>query len=303
MRTGLTISSGAHAAALAFALWTFNANPFEPAPPESMGVDIVTATEFSKMTEGLQAAPKQEAPKPVVDKVAEKKAATELADKLTEKQQISPTKTEKTPPPPLPEPRKIEVKEKPVPQSEAKNEPQEKPDPIAEALKKDEAKKNEKKPEERKADSTPVPVPPKRPKIDPLKEVAALLDKRDPQRHEALGDVINRTASIGAPGASAPQLSSNELDALRARLRQNWNRLPGGEKITVTFAVKLSRDKRIVSIMATTSGQGHLFNAVRDSAARAILLSQPFDMLRNESYETWRDFEIEFSEEAMYGRR
>jgi hypothetical protein len=71
----------------------------------------------------------------------------------------------------------------------------------------------------------------------------------------------------------------------------------------VTFAVKLSRDKRIVSIMATTSGQGQLFNAVRDSAARAILLSQPFDMLRNESYETWRDFEIEFSEEAMYGRR
>jgi len=72
--------------------------------------------------------------------------------------------------------------------------------PIAEALKKDEAKKVEPKKAEAKP---PAPTPPKKPpqpvpKFDP-KQVAALLDKRVPQHVAATGDTLNGSLALGVP--------------------------------------------------------------------------------------------------------
>ena len=49
----------------------------------------------------------------------------------------------------------------------------------------------------------------------------------------------------------------------------------------------------------TTSGQSPLFMAARDSAIRAVFRGQPFDMLRPETYELWKDIEITFDPRDM----
>jgi colicin import membrane protein len=258
-------------------------------------------------------APKQEAPKPLVEKQGEKKPVMEQAEKLTEKQEIV-TQKEPTPPPPTPEPKKAEPKPEPAPKAETaeQKKPEPKVDPIAEALKKEEKqKKPDETPTEAKtAEAKPVPLPQKRPpkpqpKFDPA-QVAALLDKRDPQRHAATGDVINRTASLGAPGAKSPELSQSELDALRARLMQLWNPPIGirnaGDMI-IRVRVLLRPDGTLAGPPSVlTHGQGPMFESARDSAVRAIFRGQPFDMLKPQTYETWKDIEVTFDPRDMLFR-
>ena len=112
-----------------------------------------------------------------------------------------------------------------------------KPDPIAEALAKDEAKK----PEPKKAEAKP-PTPPKKPappapKFDP-KKVEALLDKRDSTRLAAAGDTLNNAASLGVSSGKAAQISLSELDALRQRLAQLWTP-PAGAKDPQELVVRV----------------------------------------------------------------
>lgn len=299
MRTGLTISSGVHAAMLAFALLSFHANPFENGSPESMPVDLISAKDFSKLTEGVQTAAKQEQPKPLVDKLGEKKPAADASPKLTEKQEIAPTKTEKPVVPPE-EAKKAEAKKS---EEKPEKKPEPKVDPIAEALKKEEAKKQEeKKAEEKKAEKPKIPQKPQQ-NFDPAK-ITALLDKREAQRQAVTGEAINRTASIGAAGANSPELSQSELDALRARLQMNWSPPAGAEKVSISIYVSLTRDGRLAGPpRIVTSGRGAVFDAARESALRAVLLSVPFNMLRPETYESWQETELVFDETLVAGRR
>ncbi len=312
MRTGTTISAAAHVGVLLWAVLVFDVKPLENAGAESIPVDFVSATEFSKMTEGVRNAQKQEAPKPLVEKQGEKKPVMEQVDKITEKQEVV-TPKESTPPP-EPEQKKAEAKPEPAPKPEkAENkEPAPKSDPIAEALKKDEKqKKPEDKPTEAKAEAKQVPLPqkkppqPKPPKFDPA-QVAALLDKRDPQRRAATGETVNRTASLGAPGANSPELSQSELDALRARLIQLWNPPIGirnAGDMVIRVRVLLRPDGTLAGPPSVlTTGNGPMFESARDSAIRAVFRGQPFDMLRPQTYETWKDIEVTFDPRDMLFR-
>ena len=310
MRTGLAISSVVHASALLWALLTFATSPLESMPTDSLPVDIISPTEFSQLTAGSKTATKQEAPKPLVEKEGEKKQVEDHTAKISEKKEIQATKNEQTPPKPV---EKTETKPEPKPEppkpaqpAEAKPEPkpEEKPDPIAEALKKDESKKKE---EEKKQAQKAVPTPPKKPPLKKQPEfnpqrIAALLDKRDPTRQAATGDAINRTASLGIPAGTAATLSQNELDALRARLKQNWSVPPVAEKVVIRMVIRLTPDGRLASPpQVMTRGSGASFEAFRDSAVRAVMVSQPFNMLRRETYETWREIDIDFDERQMFG--
>jgi outer membrane biosynthesis protein TonB len=167
MRKAAAISTGLHAAVLLWAVISFSGKTFEVTPAESLPVDLINDKDFSELTKGAKDAPKPkveiEKPKPLVEKKAdEPKPAEEIAPKLTEKKELKAEK-EKT--------------------AEAK------PDPIADKLK----KQDEAKPE---AKAEPKPMPPKKPpqkqqpKFDADK-IAALLDKRDPQRNASTGTELN----------------------------------------------------------------------------------------------------------------
>jgi outer membrane biosynthesis protein TonB len=297
MKTAYTISAIGHAAILLWSLWSLSAKPLPPVPAEALPVDLVSVAEFTQMTAGSKAAPQAEAPKPLVEKVAEAKPVEDPTAKVVENKEVKAAREA----PPAPESKPPEPKP-PEPKPQDKKEPETKPDQIAEVLAKQEAKK----PEPKKAEAKP-PAPPKRPappapKFDP-KKVEALLDKRDSTRLAAAGQTLNNSASLGTPTGRAAQLSLSELDALRQRLAQLWS-IPAGAKdpqeLVVQVRIKLRPDGTLAAPpMVLTSGRTPLFVAARDSAIRALFRGQPYDMLRPETYELWKDIEITFDPRDM----
>jgi colicin import membrane protein len=294
MRTGLTVSIALHALVLLWGLMTFASKSLEAAPPDSLPVDIISATDFSQIMAGSRHAPKAEAPKPLVEKVGETKLADNPAPKITEKPEIVPTAEKETPPQSKPTPKR-EAERKPTPP---------KVDPIAEALKKDEAKPEPKKEEAR------VPTPPHRPepqkpqpKFDAVR-IAALLDKRDPQRQVSLGEIINHTPALGTPKGSAPTLSQSEIDALRAQIRRCWNPPAGAadaQDLRVEMNVKLRIDGSLAAEpVLLERGSSPYFQVFAESALRAVQRCQPYS-LPAAKYEVWKDIDLGFRLDDLYG--
>ncbi|HVX92317.1 MAG TPA: hypothetical protein VG985_03750 [Xanthobacteraceae bacterium] len=309
MKTGLTISVTGHAAMLLWALVSFSAKPFEVSQADSLPVDIISETDFSQMMAGSKTAPKAEKPKPIVDKLAEPKEAKDDTPKVSDKQEIVTASSEPTPPP-MPEPKPPEPKPVPVPPQtrtetkpeKAKTEP--KVDPIAEALKKEEAKKPQEKPKPQQARKEPTPPKktPPQPRFDPAK-VAALLDKRDPRRHAASGDVLNSTASLGVPTGNAPRLSQSEIDALRAQIQACWNPPAGAadaKDLIVKVRLMLNQDGSLLGEpIVLNRGGSPFFQVAAESAMRAIRRCQPY-RLPIAKYEVWKDVEVTFDPRDMF---
>jgi colicin import membrane protein len=279
MRKAAAISTGLHVAVLLFALLSFSGKTFEVTPAESLPVDLINDKDFSELTKGAKDAPKPkvepEPPKPLVEKKAEPKPADEIAPKLTEKKELKVEK-EKTAEP--------------------------KPDPIADKLKKQDEPKQEAKAE-------PQPLPPRKPpqkqqpKFDADK-IAALLDKRVPQRNAATGAELNSAPSLGTATGNAAQLSASELDALRRRLMALWNPpvgLQDAERYQVIIRIRFKRDGTLaVGPQVMTSGSGARYEAMRDSAVRAVFVGQPYTMLRPEHYEIWKEIDFTFDTTQMF---
>jgi len=297
MKGGMTISLIGHGVVLVWALVSF-ARPLETRPLDTMPVDIISADEFSQLTAGAEKAPPQPEPKPLVEKIAEAKPVEDLNAKVVEKKEVTATTSETTPEPKPKEPDPKPAAAPPEPKTETKaadkKEPEQKVDPIAEALKKDDTRKPEKKAE---AKPQPVKKPePQQPKFDPRK-VAALLDKRDPTRLAAAGAALNTTAALGAPKGAAKQLSLSELDALRIRLRSRWSTPAGAPPdMDIRIFIRLRPDRTLAGAPEVqTHGTGPLYVAMKESAIRAIYASQPFDMLRPENYEVWDELDLTFN--------
>jgi colicin import membrane protein len=289
LRADWTISACCHLVVLGTALVSFTPSRLPATHVESIPVNIVTDTDKSQLTQGIPTAPKQETQKPFVERVGEQNTVEDPAAKIAPREVTA--ATDVAPPPPPPEPKQ-----------EAKKKAEPKRDLIADAIKKDEAKKTEQK----KVDAK-IPTPPKRPpqaqpKFDP-RQVATLLNKQTPQRKEATGSTLSDAPALGAPRGAAKQLSQNELDALRARLAQLWNPPAGArnpQELVVAVRIRLKPDGTLAAPpTVTTSGQSPLFMASRDSAIRAVFRGQPFDMLRAETYEEWKDIEITFDPRDM----
>src|SRR5947209_1827754 len=174
-----------------------------------MPVDIISADQLSKITAGIKTGEKDK-PKPLVEKVADARPAEDAIGKITEKKEIGTASAPEPPPKPVEKP--VEKKTeppKPVAESKPKDEPkpiekkpdQPKLDPIAEALKSEEAKKPVPKHEAKAAQ--PQPPKPKQERVFDQSKIAALLDKRDPTRQSTTGAALNPTASLGTHAGNA----------------------------------------------------------------------------------------------------
>jgi outer membrane biosynthesis protein TonB len=303
MKVGLTISAAAHLALFAWGLVSLSPKPFAAA--DSIPVDVISASEFSQIMAGAKTAPKADAPKPLVDKIAEPEPVKDTTPKVADKPDIVTASTQPAAPPePKPESKPPEQKAEPKP--EKKPEPQ--VDPIAETLKKEEAKKKEdakklaetkkreeakKKEEAKKRDDQ---------KFDP-NQIAALLDKRSPQRQAATGAALNHTPSLGAPNASAQTLSQNEIDALRAQIQACWNPPAGvadAKELIVTVRLMLKQDGSLsADPVVLNRGGNPLFQIAAESATRAVRRCQPY-RLPVAKYEVWKDVEVNFDPRDMF---
>jgi hypothetical protein len=310
MKLGLTISAVAHAAVLLFGMVSLATKPLEATPTEPMPIDIVSASEVSKYLAGAPNAPKTEKPKPLIEKIAPPKAVDNPAAKVVEKPELI-TASAAVPPPPTPAPKTPDPKPaqpaqaKPEPKPEAeKKEVASRPDPIAEALKKEEPKK----PEVKKAEAKPAP--PKKPDPKPAPKfdadrIAALLDKRQPQRVAAAGDTLSQTLSLGTRTGDSPQLSQSEIEAFRQKLKSCWNPpagAPNADKISVPITIRLKLDRTLAGPpQVETSARDAYTQAMIDSAVRAILQCQPYTMFSIARYEIWKELPLDFDPVEMFG--
>jgi colicin import membrane protein len=210
----------------------------------------------------------------------------EKPQEITASAQVPPPAPEKTP------------ESKPDPKPKSAESP--KPDPIAEALKKEQKSepKKEAKPATKKQDVKPQP------KFD-ADRIAALLDKRQPQRVAAAGDAINRTLAFGAMTGTAERLSQSELDALRAKLRECWNPpagAPNAEKLKVPILIRFKQDGTLAAPpQPETAASDPFSRAMIDSAVRATIRCQPYSMLSPTKYDVWKEIVVDFSLDGMFG--
>ena len=192
----LIASVALHVLVIGWGLVSFSARSLEAPPPESLPVDIISSDELSRITAGIKTGEKDK-PKPLVEKVAD---ATPVDDdavgKITEKKEIVTASAPEPPPKPVEKP--VEKKPdppKPVAESKPKDEPkpiEKKPDPpkidpIAEALKSEEAKKPTPKPQAKAA--PPQPPKPKQERVfDQTEDRGAARQARsDPAVHHRRG--------------------------------------------------------------------------------------------------------------------
>jgi outer membrane biosynthesis protein TonB len=297
MRTALVISASAHAAVLLWGLVSFGVKPLEAGAVESLPVDIISDSDFSQLTAGVRNAAKVEKPSRLVEKIDTPTPVDESTPKVAPKPEI---RTASAEPMPVPEVKPPEPKPE-----KAKAEPA--PDPVAEALKKEEAKRKEeaKKREEQKRREEAKKREEQKKKeqaFDP-NQVAALLDKRHPQRQAAAGDTLNTTPSLGLPSGTAATLSQNEIDALRAQIQACWNPPAGAleaKELVVRVRLQLKQDGALSAEPALLNRGNHpVFQIAAESAIRAIKRCQPYK-LPIAKYQIWRDVEVTFDPREMF---
>jgi outer membrane biosynthesis protein TonB len=313
MKRSLIISSIAHVIVLGWGLVAFAARPNDAPPVDALPVEFISANQLSQLTNGVKNAPKAlENPKPLADKVGDPKPVKELAPKVADKPEIrTDSAAAAAPPKPQPKP-EVKPEPKPVEKAEKPKDPKPKSDQIADELKKDETKKPPKKPPEFKPDQIAEELkkdeakkPRTQTKFD-ANQVAALLDHREPQRQVASAATLSNAASLGAPNGNAAHLSQSELEALRAKLISLWNPpaaiSSNPDQYIVTIRIRLTRDHRLLGQPEViNSGNGPLFEATRDSAVRAVIQAQPYDMLSATTYDMWKEMDINFDPREVFG--
>lgn len=313
MRNSLVISLIAHAGIILWATIGFpGATPFEAEPMKVLPVDIVEASEVTRLKAGEKEAEAAD------DERQEKETAK--PDEAEKEKPV--TKTVGLPPAPSqPEPDAPETAV-PAPRPPEPEENRAEPEP---APKKPEDKAEEAEPEQEEQEEAvtePAPVPPPRPahtpkprpaqKAEPEQErafdpdrIAALLDK-SPERSAPApsGEAAEERPAQGDPRGLDERMSLSELDALRQQISRCWSPpvgVRGARDLVIQLRLALNRDGRVVGQPEVISrGSGTTFMAAADSARRAVLRCQPYE-LPVAKYDAWRDIQVNFDPREMLG--
>lgn len=304
----LVASIALHVLVLGWGLVSFSSKAFEAVEIESVPVDFVTDDELNKVTAGIKSG-KKENPKPPAEKIAEAKPVDDAVGKISEKKPI----VTDAAPDPTPKPEKpVEKKpDPPQPVAETKPKEEQKPvekkpdppkiDPIAEALKKEEAKKPAPKPVA-KAAPPPPPVKKREYKFD-TESIAALVDKRDPTRQAFAGDTLNSAPALGTAKGTAAALSASYLSALVSKIHDCWQRDGGGfdeEDIKIPITLNFKVDGTLsAEPLIETAPRSTRERAIFEGARRAIISCQPYTMLPPAKYAEWKSLPFLFHNKAF----
>jgi len=317
----LVASVALHVLVLGYAMVSVSTKALEMPPEDSVAVDVISSDQLAKVMAGMRTG-KKENPKPLAEKIAEAKPVDDAVGKITEK---APVVTETAPPPqpkveekpvekkpdppkavenkPKEEPKPVE--KKPDPPKAAENTPTEKkpdpvkPDPIAEAI-----KKEEKKPPPKPVQAAKPPEPQKAKIVErhfDQTQIAALLDKRDPTRQAATGDTLNSNAALGLAKGTAADNSATWGSMFQRQVERCWKKPYGGiesQRPEAVFAIRLKRDGTLEGAPVPEGAPATPFLRVyQESALRAIIECQPYK-LPAAFYEEWKYFAPVFKEKA-----
>ena len=300
----LVASVALHVLVLGWTMVSFSTRALEMAPEDSVPVDVVSPDQLAHIMAGMKTG-KKENPKPLVDKIAEAKPVDDAVGKITEK---APVVTDTSPPPrpkveekPVekkPDPPKLVEKPKEEPKPIEKKPDPVKPDPIAEAIRKEE-KKPPPKPVQAAA-KPPEPAKPKTERAFDQSKIAALLDKRDPTRQAATGDTLNSNAALGLSKGAAADNSATWGAMFKQQVERCWKKPYGGieaQKSEAVFAIRLKRDGSLEGMPVPEGAPGTPYLRVyQESALRAIIECQPY-RLPAAFFEEWKYFAPVFTEQ------
>jgi len=291
----MVASVALHVLVIGWGLITFSARSLEVVP-EALPIDIISSADLSKMTAGLKNGEKDK-PKPLVEKVADARPVDEAVGKIDDKKKEVVTSTSTAEPPPKPVEKKPDVKPKEEPkQAEKKPEPP-KPDPIAEALKADEAKKP--KPKQEAKATPPQPQKPKERVFDQSR-IAALIDKRDPTRQSITGAALNPTSALGTATGNSDTRVANWMGPFVKRMRECFNFPYNGQdadQFEADIDIRMQPDGTVgvePTIVAVRGPSKSVATAVAESAKRAIIQCQKYTFLPKEQYESWKYIQLTF---------
>ena len=290
----LAASLALHVGVMGWGLVSFSTRSLDAKPQEALPVDIISSEQLSQITKGTKTGQKENT-RQLVEKVGDPKPNDEPVGKVTDKKEIAATNDKP------PEPKPPEKKPEPAKPVEKKQDQQ--VDPIAEALKKEHQKKPVEK-KEAKAEPKKDEKPKKERTFDQSK-IAALLDKRNPERNAVTGDTLNQAPAFGTAKGAAKKLTMSWVGALQARIRQCWN-VPAGvrdaDHIEFRVYFELRKDgtvagmPRLVAAPPAASGP-----AITESAIRAIQQCQPYNFLPQAEYvDGWDRLDITFSSRDLF---
>jgi outer membrane biosynthesis protein TonB len=273
VRTAFFVSFGLHAVVVVVA---YVGLPHLFQAPEPIDYPIVVElVTIAEVTHAAKVVAKAK-PKPQI-KPKPKKPAPEKVVKL-------PLKPSWKPKPP-PKPKKRVVKKPPPPK------------PLVKPLvKKPKAK--------RKFDPTRIAA-----LLDKTKREKASLEKQQPAEKPAPPKRVSVVSRNAALSSSAP-MTISEVDAVRYKIEKCWI-VPAGardaENLIVRIRITLNQDgtirgsPEIVERSRMNRAGQQFFRIAAESARRAVLKCQPYDMLPQKKYERWREIELTFNPKEMLG--
>ena len=291
----MVASVALHVLVIGWGLITFSARSLEVVP-EALPVDIITSADLSKMTAGLKNGEKDK-PKPLAEKVADARPVDDAVGKIDDKKPEIVTSTSKAEPPPKPVEKKVDVKPKEEPKQAEKKPDPPKEDPIAEALKSDEAKKPKPKPEAKAA--PPQPQKPKERVFDQSK-IANLLDKRDPTRQSITGAALNPTSSPGTHTGNSEAIIATWKGRFISAVKTCFNFPYNGEdadQFEVDIDINMKLDGTLAStpvVVAVRGPSKSVADALGESARRAVQQCQAYSFLPKDHYDTWKYIPMTF---------
>ncbi len=305
----LAASIALHILVLGWGLISFSARSYE-VPQESLAVDIISTDQLAQMKQGIKNGEKDK-PKPLVEKVADARPIDEAIGKVTEKEITTSA---------APKPVEKPVEKKPDPPKQAEDKPKDEPkqadkkpdpakvDPIAEALKSEQAKKPKPKPKpesKQEAKAAPTPPQPKQERVFDQTKIAQLLDKRDPTRQSITGSALNASASLGTHTGNSQQIVATWKGAFVAAVRRCFSFPYNGmdaDQFEADIDIYMRPDGTLASqptIVAVRGPSASISRAMGESAARAVVQCQAYSFLPKEQYETWKYIGITFGLKDM----
>ena len=132
---------------------------------------------------------------------------------------------------------------------------------------------------------------------------------------ESISQLINRddasgggqgraTASLGSDqGRAEARLTLSEQDYLRAQMQRCWSPpvgVRGSGDLIITVQFKLAPDGAVTEIVEVAAqGVGRLYDVAADSARRAVLSCQPYN-LPPEKYAAWKEVRVNFDPRELF---
>jgi outer membrane biosynthesis protein TonB len=300
---------------LGLVTWSSRANMV---PEESLPVDIISSDQLAKMMSGQKTGKKEEL-KPKVEKIAEAKPEEDAVGKVTEKKELIKTNSTPDTPPPPPKPVEKPVEKKPdPPKPVAETKPKEEPkpqekkpdpakeDPLAELMKKQEAKKPPPKPVEQKVAAVqPQQQPkPKERTFDPA-QIARDLDKRAATRHELTGSAMNASAALGSTTGTAANNVATWQGAFQGAVKRCFTPTYNGQdanqyEADIDIPMKIDGSLAAEPVIVAVRGPSRsIAQAVAESAKRAIVQCQVYSFLPKQQYDTWKLIPMTFGLKDM----